>query len=119
MIKTEDNKKKNISISKFKPETNQPEIKSYAKIAKVSTTSSPGKNTSAERVSKSRSPEHVINPSKGTNQYNRKKRSPPTPPEYCKPSKKSIMAKANESDEEHNILKMSLKQEKKRKRNQN
>ena len=109
MIKTEDTKKKNHATSKFKPETNQPEIKSYAKISKVGTIASPNRNLSVERVSKASTPNHVITLNKDPNQYNRKKRSPPTPPEHYKPRKKSIMAKSNESDEEHNVLEEVLK----------
>ena len=89
MIKTEETKKKNYSTSKFKSETNQPEIKSYAKIEKVGTIGSPNRNPSAERVSKSRVPDRVITSNKDTYQYNRKKRSPPTPLEHYKPRKKN------------------------------
>ena len=112
MIKMEDTKKKNNSMSKFKPKANQPEIESYAKIVKVGTIGSPNRNLSAESVPKSRTPDRVITSNKDTNQYNRKKRSLPTPPEHYKPRKKSIMAKPNESDEEHNILEDVFESEK-------
>ena len=78
-------RKKNI-IGKIKAETNQPNIKLYTQI--VSTPSSSIRNTSVEDSPLLLTPSTQQN----TSGYNRKKRSPPSPPDQDYPCKKTNLS---------------------------